>query len=105
MVKNMRSYHEYAFKQTLKNKERLGARARQPLEFVEYEVGQKFFRVRRPISNFKSTEEKEAWKITSKLLERYEGPYVIRRKISPILYDAVIDGVETRVHAVNMKPY
>ena len=61
MVKNMRSYHEYAFKQTLKNKERLGARARQPLEFVEYEVGQKFFRVRRPISNFKSTEEKKRY--------------------------------------------
>ena len=72
---------------------------------MEYEVGQKFLRVRRPISSFKSADEEEKWKISMKLLERYEGPYEIIRKISPILYDADINGVETRVHAINMKPY
>ena len=105
MVETMRGYQDYAYKQTLKNKERFNVRVKQPLEFVEYDVGQKFMRVRRPITSFKSAEEQEEWKISSKLLERYEGPYEIIRKISPVLYDANIDGVETRVHATNMKPF
>ena len=62
-------------------------------------------KVKRPISSFKSVDEEEKWKISMKLLERYEGPYEIIRKISPILYDANVGGVETRVHASNMKPY
>jgi len=75
------------------------------LEFVEYEEGQEFLRVKRPTTTFKSATEEEAWKISVKLLERFEGPYKVIRKISPVLYDADIDGVETRVHAGNMKPY
>jgi hypothetical protein len=79
---------------------------KQPLEFVEYEVGQLFMRVRRPYSSFKSADEKEAWKITAKLLERYEGPFRITRKVNPVLYEAEINGVkDVRVHAVNMKPF
>ena len=78
---------------------------KQPLEFVEYEVGQQFMRVRRPISQFQSADEKDAWKISAKLLERYEGPYVIVSKVNPILYEAEIDGKLVRVHAVNMKPF
>ena len=105
MIETMRGYQDFAYRQTLKNKNRFEVKVRQPLEFVEYEVGQKFMRTRRPITAFKSAEEQEEWKITSKLLERYEGPYKIIRKISPILYDADIDGVETRVHAINMKPF
>ena len=105
MVETMRSYQDMALKQTLRNKERLNVRVRQPLEFVEYEPGDQFMKTKRPVSTFKSAEEEEAWKISMKLLERYEGPYRIIRKISPILYDAEIDGKEVRVHAGNMKPY
>jgi hypothetical protein len=60
---------------------------------------------RRPMTKFKSDEEKTAWKISMKLLERYEGPYVISKVINPVLYEAVINGEDTRVHAVNMKPF
>jgi hypothetical protein len=59
--------------QTEKNKGRFNVRVRQPLEFVEYKEGQQFMRVCRPISSFKSVDEKDAWKISAKLLERYEG--------------------------------
>jgi hypothetical protein len=105
MVETMRGFHEFALQQTTRNKGRFNLRVRKPLEFVEYETGQEFLRVRRPISSFKSAEEKEAWKISMKLLERYEGPYKVIRKINPVLYDADINGKEVRVHAGNMKPF
>ena len=105
MIETMRGYHDFALGQTEKNKRRFNVRVKQPLEFVEYEVGQQFMRVRRPISSFKSADEKEAWKITAKLLERFEGPYRITAKFNPVLYEAEIDGKKVRVHAVNMKPF
>ena len=80
-------------------------RVKPPLEFVEYEVGQKFMLFKRPVSGFKSVAEEEAYKISMKLLDRYEGPYVIVNKINPILYEANIEGVIKRVHAIHMKPY
>jgi exodeoxyribonuclease III len=105
MIDSMRGYQDFAIAQTEKNKDRFNVRVRQPLEFVEYEPDQKFLRVRRPTSSFKSADAEEKWKISMKLLERYEGPYKIIRKISPVLYDAEVEGVVTRVHAGNMKPY
>jgi hypothetical protein len=106
MIETMRGYQDFALGQTEKNKMRFNVRVKQPLEFVEYEVGQLFMRVRRPYSSFKSADEKEAWKITAKLLERYEGPFRITRKVNPVLYEAEINGVkDVRVHAVNMKPF
>ena len=105
MIETMRGYQDFALGQTEKNKKRFNVRVKQPLEFVEYEIGQQFMRVRRPLSSFKSADEKEAWKITAKLLERYEGPYRITGKVNPVLYEAEIDGKVVRVHAVNMKPF
>ena len=105
MIETMRGYQDFALSQTEKNKGRFNVKVRQPLEFVEYQVGQQFMRVRRPISKFKSADEKEAWKISAKLLERYEGPYRITKRINPVLYEAEIDGAPERVHAVNMKPF
>jgi hypothetical protein len=105
MVETMRCYHEHATVQTTKNKGRFNVRVRKPLEFVEYKEGQKFFRVRRPISSFKSVDEEDKWKVSMKLLKRFEGPYKIIRKINPVLYDADIEGKEVRVHASNMKPF
>ena len=105
MVETMRCYHDHAMNQTTKNKGRFNVKVRKPLEFVEYEPGDQFFRVRRPVSSFKSVDEKAAWKISMKLMERFEGPYRIIRKINPVLYDAEVEGKEVRVHASNMKPF
>lgn len=105
LVESMRNYQEYAIKQMGETKESDGVRIRKPLEFIEYKKDQLFLRVRRPISVFNSVDDEETWKISMKLLERFEGPYRIIRQINPVLYDAEIEGKEVRVHAVNMKPY
>ena len=60
------------------------------MKFVEYKPGDKFVRVKRPMTSFKSAGEEEAHKISMKLLERYEGPYEIIRKISPVLYEETL---------------
>jgi hypothetical protein len=60
---------------------------------------------KRPLTKFRSDKDKRIWKISMKLLERYEGPYVITKIINPILYEANINGEDTRVHAINMKPF
>ena len=105
LVESIKGYHDFAIDQAEKSKLRFNVRVRQPLEFVEYEIGQKFLLIRRPVREFKSADEKEAYKISMKLLERYEGPYVIKEKVSPVVYVTVIDGEVKRVHAVNMKPF
>jgi hypothetical protein len=105
LVNSMRDYHECTLDQTEKNKLRFNVRVKQPLEFIEYEVGQKFMLVRRPISEFKSIDDEQAYKISMKLVERYEGPYVITKKICPVLYEANVEGVLKRVHAIHMKPF
>jgi hypothetical protein len=105
MIETMRGYQDFALDKTERNKSRFNVRVRQPLEFVEYVVGQEFMRVRRPITSFKSAEEKDAWKISAKLLERWEGPYRVTGVVNPVLYEALIDGKTVRVHAVNMKPF
>jgi len=105
LVESMKNYHEHTIDQTEKNKLRFNVRVKQPLKFVEYEIGQKFMMVRRPVSAFKSIDDEEAYKISMKLVERYEGPYIITKKISPILYEANIEGSIKRVHAIHMKPF
>ena len=105
MVTAISDYNRHAVDQTEKNKQRFNVRVKQPLEFVEYKPGQRFMLVRRPISEFNSPNEEEAWKISMKLLERFEGPYTVIRMINPVLYDADVHGKVTRVHAVNMKPF
>jgi hypothetical protein len=105
LINAMRDYHECTLNQTEKNKLRFNVRVKQPLEFVEYEVGQKFMLVRRPISEFKSVDDEQAYKISMKLVERYEGPYTITKKVNPILYETNIEGELKRVHAIHMKPF
>ncbi len=73
-------------------------------EFREYIVGDWFYRKRHPVRAFKNDGEKELFKVTMKLQPRYDGPYQITGKINAVLYSAVIEGREIRVHAVNMKP-
>ena len=105
MVEAMGRYHDHAIQQATRNKSRFNVRVKQPLKFIEYQKGQQFFLVRRPTYDFKSTEDEEDYKITMKLLERFEGPYTVLRKVNPVVYEAEIDGKEKRVHAINMKPF
>lgn len=105
LIEATKLYRDSAMEHLLKNRDRLNMVVRRPLEFVEYKVGQEFFKVRRPVSVFKSADEEEQYSVTMKLLERYEGPYTIIRKVNPVLYDAEVDGKEERVHAINMKPF
>jgi hypothetical protein len=74
------------------------------LDFKEYDEGQWFYRKRNQVRVFKSVQDKESYKISRKLQARWEGPYLIVKKVSPVLYEAIIDGVKKRVHAINMKP-
>ena len=100
----MESFWDFTSKKVFEDSLRHNAVIRKPLAFKEYEVGQEFFRVIYPNTVFNDPESKEAYKISRKLMERYVGPYKIIRKISTVQYDADIDGVITRVHALNMKP-
>ena len=43
--------------------------------------------------------------INLKLQPRYAGPYLVKRKLSPVTYVLEVDGTEKVFHAVNMKPY
>ena len=73
------------------------------MEFIEYEIGQRFLLIRRSVRELKSTDKKETYKIAMKLLEECKGPYVIKEKVSPVVCVTNIDGKFERVHAVNMK--
>jgi hypothetical protein len=77
----------------------------QPAVFKPYQPGDRFFRAKRAVYEFKSADEKEKYHITAKLMARYEGPYTVIRQVSPILYDVDIDGKQVRMNAVNMKPF
>jgi transposase InsO family protein len=73
-------------------------------EFREYKIDDWFYRKRHPVRAFKNDGDKERYKVTMKLQPRYDGPYRITGKINAVLYSAMIEGKEIRVHAVNMKP-
>jgi hypothetical protein len=73
-------------------------------KFVEYKPGQLFMRLKKPIYEFKSADDEISYHINAKLQARYDGPHKVVRVISPILYDAEINGVEKRISAINMKP-
>jgi transposase InsO family protein len=93
--KGVQEYHEESVRVRRK------ARAHQ---YVEYAPGDKFYRKRNPVREFKSHSEKEKYKIARKLQARFEGPYVVTERINPVLYAADINGKQVIVHAVNMKP-
>ena len=127
------------------------------LPFVEYQVGDKFFRATQPSPTYRhftelgiSTKERERIeqeetnnlssssanrtsssqmnnnynsdseasekekgerkkkgerRISVNFQYKWTGPYVITKKFSPVLYEAIINQVPTIVHAINMKHY
>ena len=64
-------------------------------EYREYRAGERFYRKRNPMREFKSLSEKEKYKIARKLQARYEGPYMVTERINPVLYEADV-AVEIR---------
>jgi hypothetical protein len=72
--------------------------------FVEYQPGQLFMRLKKPIYEFKSTDDEKTYHINAKLQARYDSPHKVVRKVLPVPYDAEINGVEKRISAINMKP-
>ena len=75
------------------------------LEFKPFKVGDYFLLRMHPKREFKNTNEELVYKLSSKLQDRWEGPYKILKVITPILYDADVHNTVRRVHAVNMRDY
>jgi hypothetical protein len=86
------------------NFERFNALPKRRRKFCEYTEGQLFMRERRPVYEFKSADDEIKYHINAKLQARFDGPHKVIRKLSPILYEAEIEGIEKRISAVNMKP-
>jgi transposase InsO family protein len=75
-------------------------------DFVEFEVGDRFYLRRRPAAVFKfydNPNRRAQDSIKPSLQRRYTGPYVVSRKFSPVLYEAHIDGAYQAVHALKMQ--
>ena len=107
------------------------------LPFVEFEVGDSFYRTAQPAATYrhftetgiaskdrKRMEEEEKKRLqqinqsggtdvkkgktgerplSSNFQNRWVGPYIVSKKFSPVLYEAIINNEPTVVHAINMK--
>jgi len=94
----------YAVGKSEKNFLRFNEPPKYRRKFVEYQPGQLFMRLKKPIYEFKSADDEISYHINAKLQARYDGPHKVIRKLSPILYEAEIDGKEKRISAINMNP-
>lgn len=77
---------------------------RKRLPFKHYHVNQLIYIKRVPKRFYKSQIEELEYHLSSKLQERFAGPFRITGVISPVLYRAMIHGKERVIHAINMKP-
>lgn len=84
------------------NVDRMNTPPRERLPFVPYKIGDFFYYIRVPRRFYKDIDN-EKYKLSTKLQFRYTGPYQIRRVISPVTYEADINGHPVVVHAINMK--
>ena len=75
------------------------------LPFKEYSVGDHFFHRRVPRRFYRDQIDERSYKLSSKLQNRWTGPYRITRRLSPVLYEADIHNEIKRVHAINMRPF
>ena len=62
------------------------------------------FSIEEDVRTFTSASAKEKHKISAKLQARFDGPYKVTGRVNAVVYWADINGEETRVHAMNMKP-
>jgi hypothetical protein len=99
----------------------------QKLPFIEYEIGEKFFRSVQPEAKYrhftqtgittKSRENNEkiddddrgkkgktGERLISKNFQiKWAGPHTVTKKFSPVLYETIINGKPERIHAINMQ--
>jgi hypothetical protein len=97
------------------------------LPFIEYEVGDKFFRSVQPSANFRhftqtgiSTKSREnndelddddrgkkgktgEKRISKNFQFKWSGPHTITKKFSPVLYETIVNGHPEIIHAINMQ--
>jgi len=75
------------------------------LQFAEYKVGEYAMVANTPKSQNIGWVDSKFKKLNLKLQPRYSGPYLITRRLSPVVYILQIDGFDVNVHATNMKPF
>ena len=75
------------------------------LQFAEYKVGDYAMIANTPKSQNIGWVDAKFRKLNLKLQPRYSGPYLITRRLSPVVYVLQVDGFDTNVHATNLKPF
>jgi hypothetical protein len=73
------------------------------MKYHEYMVGDLVMVSATPKQKLLSWIEKEKRAVSAALQPRYSGPYPIVKVTSPVTYIVKINGIDQRVHAVNMK--
>jgi hypothetical protein len=79
-----------------------------PRQFKEYAAGDRFYLSKVPKRLYQrkgTTNTADQLKINAKLQPRFIGPFLILKRITPVLYLAQINGKPVRVHVIRMKPY
>jgi len=75
------------------------------LIFKEYAVGDFFYLKRIPKRFYIDEKDEIRYKLNAKLQYRWTGPYIVTKKVSPVLYESDIHNKRKMVHAVNMRPF
>jgi len=75
------------------------------LQFAEYKIGEYAMIANTPKSQNIGWVDAKFKKLNLKLQPRYSGPYLITRRLSPVVYILQVDGFDVNVHATNMKPF
>ena len=75
------------------------------LQFAEYKIGDYAMIANTPKSQNIGWVDAKFRKLNLKLQPRYSGPYLITRRLSPVVYVLQVDGFDMNVHATNMKPF
>jgi hypothetical protein len=73
------------------------------MKFHEYMVGDLVMISSTPKQKLMSWIEKEKRAVSAALQPRYSGPYPVVKVTSPVTYIVKINGIDQKVHAVNMK--
>jgi hypothetical protein len=74
------------------------------LIFKEYKEGDYFYHRRIPKRFHKSKKDEKLHKLNAKLQFRWTGPFIVVKKVNPVLYEEDMHNVSTMVHAMNMRP-
>ena len=82
LVMSLECAWTYAVGKAEKNFLRFNSPPKYHRNFVEFEEGQEFMRLRKPVYESKSTDDEASYQTSAKLQARYDGPHRVIRKIS-----------------------